>query len=558
MRLAEETILLLLDEEGGGLRPVPERTLNLALAGAVLMDLQLADRIDTDLDSVILLDSTPLGDDLLDPTLADIAASDRPQDVYSWLQREAEAGSEIRESAIARLVERGILQEPQDGFLALVPGVARTRRYPHARGGRGQLVTLRIMRLLFDDDIPDPNDVAIVCLANACGLFAALLTKPELREVQARIDLISRMDLIGQAIVKVVRLAMPVFRDEEARALTEALPAAPGLPVIGNTLEAARDLLGLLERQYRALGPIFRIRVATADNTFLAGREANLFLLRKERFFLRASETLGNNCRALGSSRVVVGMDGGDHVRMRRALQGGISRDLFQSRLTEVVRIIRRQMAEWPQNVSPPGYLALQRLIVNQAGALSAGTLPGECLDDMVYLVDEILHDGFTPHMRNKVRFGKSRRRVEEFAGKLIASHQLHRRKREPDLVDDLIDLHRADPGFLAGVDLSLAALTPFLFATHTSSAVTAFIVYTLAKSPELKARVRGGSRGAVRRRGRDRSENARALMSSPGWSWKHCACVRWCRSCSAGSPRRLNSPDTGSPRAASSISPCR
>ncbi len=37
------------------------------------MDLALENRIDTDLEQLILVDSTPVGDDLLDPTLARIA-----------------------------------------------------------------------------------------------------------------------------------------------------------------------------------------------------------------------------------------------------------------------------------------------------------------------------------------------------------------------------------------------------------------------------------------------------------------------------------------------------
>ena len=40
------------------------------------MDLALENRIDTDLEKLILIDATPVGDNLLDETLADIAAGD--------------------------------------------------------------------------------------------------------------------------------------------------------------------------------------------------------------------------------------------------------------------------------------------------------------------------------------------------------------------------------------------------------------------------------------------------------------------------------------------------
>ena len=67
MRLVEETILMLLNEESGYLEQVQGWNLSCVLAGAVLADLALEGRIDTDLESLTLLDATETGDELLDP-----------------------------------------------------------------------------------------------------------------------------------------------------------------------------------------------------------------------------------------------------------------------------------------------------------------------------------------------------------------------------------------------------------------------------------------------------------------------------------------------------------
>ena len=96
LRFVEEIILLLLEDEGGRFIRVPSWSINYALAGAVLMDLALEDRIDTDLDSLVLLDSSPLGDSLLDPTLAEIAASE-PHDTRHWVEHIAERAEELQE-----------------------------------------------------------------------------------------------------------------------------------------------------------------------------------------------------------------------------------------------------------------------------------------------------------------------------------------------------------------------------------------------------------------------------------------------------------------------------
>ena len=201
LRFAEEVMLLLLHDENGRFERVPDWSLGYALGGGVLMDLALANRIDTDLDNLILVDDTPLGDSLLDPTLADIAAADDKRDARFWIERTAGRADEIREEALSRLVHSGILEVQEDRFL----WVFRSRRYPIVDGKAEREVKLRIMEVLFSDEIPDPRDVVIICLADACALFRQLLSKQELERASKRIEQVSRLDLIGQAMSQAIR-----------------------------------------------------------------------------------------------------------------------------------------------------------------------------------------------------------------------------------------------------------------------------------------------------------------------------------------------------------------
>ena len=72
LRFSEEVLLLLLNDNGGKFIDVPAPSLDGALAGAVLMDLAMENRVDTDPERLFVVDPTPLDDDLLDPTLARI------------------------------------------------------------------------------------------------------------------------------------------------------------------------------------------------------------------------------------------------------------------------------------------------------------------------------------------------------------------------------------------------------------------------------------------------------------------------------------------------------
>ena len=202
LRFAEEVVLLLLRDDDGKFVHVPSWLLDRILAGAVLMDLAMEYRIDTDPERLVLLDDTPVGDSLLDPTLARIA-QDREgveRDARYWVEQEATHAEEIREEALNRLVEVGILEREDDRFL----WVFKSRRYPIIDGKAEREVKLRIMGVLFSDEIPDPRDVVIICLADACGLFRELLPRRELEQASVRIEQVRKLDLIGQAMAQTI------------------------------------------------------------------------------------------------------------------------------------------------------------------------------------------------------------------------------------------------------------------------------------------------------------------------------------------------------------------
>ncbi len=199
LRIVEEIILLLLRDDDGKFVPVSRLAMDRAIAGAVLMELAMEGRIDTDLEQLQLIDATPVGDELLDPTLANIAGGEKG-DARFWVEDTAQHANQIRESALARLVERGILERQDDHFL----WVFKSRRYPMIDGKAEREVKLRIMGVLLSDEIPDPRDVIIIGLADVCGLFRQMLSRRELDQASGRIEQVRRLDLIGQAVSQAI------------------------------------------------------------------------------------------------------------------------------------------------------------------------------------------------------------------------------------------------------------------------------------------------------------------------------------------------------------------
>jgi hypothetical protein len=196
LTLAEEVLLLSHDDQRGQFLDLPDLMLHTALAGAVLMELAMLDRIDTDPERLMLVSAEPTGEPLLDATLAQIAEGPEERSAADWLDRLRGEGPRLRAEAVARLVERGVLRMEHGRVL----WVFETRRYPLIDGRQQQEVKLRIAKLLLSDEIPDPRDAMIVALAEACGLLRRVFSEEELRRSRDRVRQIVRLDLIGRAV----------------------------------------------------------------------------------------------------------------------------------------------------------------------------------------------------------------------------------------------------------------------------------------------------------------------------------------------------------------------
>jgi golgi phosphoprotein 3 len=194
----EEVVLLLLDETDGAFVPLPESVFAIVMAGAALMDLALHNRIDTDLEHMMVVDRTPLGDDILDDVLAGLGGRDSKLDIADALYDVALKAEDYRTLALQRLIARGVLREESGRHL----WVFRTRRYPVIDDAEQEEVRARLRQVLLSDDIPEPRDIVLVCLVDACALLGFVLSDQELEAATPRVEQLRKMDLIGQAVTR--------------------------------------------------------------------------------------------------------------------------------------------------------------------------------------------------------------------------------------------------------------------------------------------------------------------------------------------------------------------
>lgn len=217
--LIEEFLLLALEDQGGEFARIPETSLSCGIAGAALMDLAIRGRIDSDLHSLWAVDQAPTDSEMLNEVLAAIAAEPQRLHARDWIARLMPQAVKLRAEALKKLCERGILREEDHVFL----WVLQARRYPVERGSERLEAKQRILALLFNKEIPDPRDIALVALADACGVFERILDPATLKEAGPRIRQLRRLDLIGAEIAHTIEVMNREIRAAERRTVIAGL-----------------------------------------------------------------------------------------------------------------------------------------------------------------------------------------------------------------------------------------------------------------------------------------------------------------------------------------------
>ena len=225
LSLPEELVLMLLNEESGYFRQIPGWDLNCAVVGAALAELSLISRIDTDMDSLFVIDDTETGDPALDPILKAIAAHPTQQNAIYWIERLAPRADDIIDQSLDRLVDLEILEYHEGDYWTLAVGAQiGSSANGSADGNAVQFVKTRIARAIFNNEIPEPRDIIIISLMNTCDVVRFIFPLDE--EIEERIEAICRMELIARAISEAVAHNM-VGPSLRRPSLSKPIPVVP-------------------------------------------------------------------------------------------------------------------------------------------------------------------------------------------------------------------------------------------------------------------------------------------------------------------------------------------
>lgn len=495
IRIAEELVLLMLDEQSGYLEMAPGWNFSCVMAGAVLADLALERRIETDLERLYLVDPAPTGDSLLDPTLRDIAESEEKSDAQFWIERSTKHSDEIVAATLDRLVQRNILTHESGGFWGLSRSVSRSGTYPTHDLKVRKESKARILSVILHDEIPDPRDAILVALMHTCGGFKLLLEEEDYEERLDRIELVAKLDLIGRTVATAVRDSTTVPRTSRA-VQAKPIPQAGAFDLLRQRDFLSGNIPKAMYGLYRKHGPVVRMpfKVRGMPTVALMGADVNHWVNRHGRFYLRSKDYIRGLETAFGASRTMPGMDGAEHYRIRKALQGAYSRAALGRRLPELIHHCRQSLGRWNEGDVFRATESFQNHISSQISHLMIGVDCSEYADELLEyehraLITQVA--GVLPgFMLSTPRMKRLSTHVRRLKRAILASHTPAQRKgKPPDLADAILALHKNDPQFLPETDITFPFVASMVASIYLGSGV-AFAVYNMARHPDLYARI--------------------------------------------------------------------
>lgn len=181
MLIAEDVLLLATDDDTGK-TTVSSMQLDPALAGAVLIELVVAGRVNLQGEGrqaqVVVTDPAPLGDPVLDVALQSLIEKG-PQKPGATISR---LGKGLRDRLNDQLAARGILRREDGKVLGIFP----TTRWPTQDPGYEAGVRAPVVGALLKGVEPDGKTAAIISVLTAADMLNTVVQKPDLKAAKAR------------------------------------------------------------------------------------------------------------------------------------------------------------------------------------------------------------------------------------------------------------------------------------------------------------------------------------------------------------------------------------
>lgn len=200
LNLLDQLTLLAIDDEKGNF--IPDSTsFSYAIAGAVILELALEERIDISHDLVHVKDRTKTNNKILDAYLELIQQSKKERKIKSWVERIGNKAEQIKKDTIDKLINERILEKKEKKIL----WVFTVNKFPAQNPRPENRLRSRLYDIIVNGHRPDLKEIMLLNLIESCSLGKEVFGKEHVKLFKNRIKDINASDDLAGAVNKSIK-----------------------------------------------------------------------------------------------------------------------------------------------------------------------------------------------------------------------------------------------------------------------------------------------------------------------------------------------------------------
>lgn len=198
--IAEELLLIALDDSKGKIIFSASTALPYGLTGAILLELSNLNKISLDDTHVKIIDASPVNIPVLDNCLSAIEEKSKPNKISYWITKLTSKKYDIHNLLLQGLIEKGVLEKLDHKILYLIP----SKRYPMIDGHHENNIRERIKNIVLNNGPCDSHFTSLISLIHACELVNEIFEKPDRKFAKQQVKKIAKNESVGDSVTNKV------------------------------------------------------------------------------------------------------------------------------------------------------------------------------------------------------------------------------------------------------------------------------------------------------------------------------------------------------------------
>lgn len=200
LNLLDQLTLLALDDKKGTFL-TDSGQLAFSMAGAIIFELVLHNKIDLGKKKVHLRENMNIGDKVLDPFLEMIRSSKKERSLEHWIEAFSNKISDTKKETIKKLILFGIIKKKEEKFL----WIFNADKYPARNAAPENELKEKLRHIIECHEEAEVREILLLSLVDACKLSTEVFGRKLSKEEKSNIEAMIKKTDLGATINKTLK-----------------------------------------------------------------------------------------------------------------------------------------------------------------------------------------------------------------------------------------------------------------------------------------------------------------------------------------------------------------